>query len=268
MVQDDADEPNEIWVAFTRIFSGKLRVGDKVFVMGPKYDALAPDKHVSEATVSGIFLFMGRDLLPLDEAGAGCIVGIVGLNGHVLKCATLSSSPQGPPFHGMYMHVKPIVRVALETSISNITALKDGMKLLSQADPCVEIYVQSSGEHVLVGAGEVHIERCLTDLRTLFCPGIDIKVSPPIIPFRETVIVPPSVDMMNETIGETNTVTKRQHYLFANAVVEDSNGIVTVHTQKKRWAVQVRVSPLSQDVTAFLEDNTDILKDLTGWCCV
>lgn len=40
-----------------------------------------------------------------------------------------------------------------------------GMKLLNQADPCVEVFVQETGEHVIVAAGEVHLERCLDDLR-------------------------------------------------------------------------------------------------------
>ena len=44
-------------------------------------------------------------------------------------------------------------------------ALTRGMRLLNQADPCVEVYVQETGEHVVVAAGEVHLERCLDDLR-------------------------------------------------------------------------------------------------------
>lgn len=50
-----------------------------------------------------------------------------------------------------------------------------GMRLLNQADPCAEVLIQETGEHVLVTAGEVHLQRCLDDLRdrlvcdTLFC---------------------------------------------------------------------------------------------------
>lgn len=40
-----------------------------------------------------------------------------------------------------------------------------GMKLLNQADPCVQILIQETGEHVLVTAGEVHLQRCLDDLK-------------------------------------------------------------------------------------------------------
>ena len=43
--------------------------------------------------------------------------------------------------------------------------LVQGLKLLNQADPCVQIIIQDTGEHVLVTAGEVHLQRCLDDLR-------------------------------------------------------------------------------------------------------
>ena len=33
-----------------------------------------------------------------------------------------------------------------------------GMRLLSQADPCVETFQQSTGEHVILTAGELHLE--------------------------------------------------------------------------------------------------------------
>lgn len=36
-----------------------------------------------------------------------------------------------------------------------------GMKLLSNADPCVETFQQSSGEHVILTAGELHLEVCI-----------------------------------------------------------------------------------------------------------
>ena len=33
-----------------------------------------------------------------------------------------------------------------------------GLKLLSQSDPCVETFQQATGEHVILTAGELHLE--------------------------------------------------------------------------------------------------------------
>ena len=59
------------------------------------------DGHATIATVGDIFLLMGRDLEMVEEAAAGNVVGIAGLDQHVLRSATLSSTPICPPFTGM-----------------------------------------------------------------------------------------------------------------------------------------------------------------------
>ena len=43
--------------------------------------------------------------------------------------------------------------------------LAEGLRLLNQADPCVQTYVQENGEHIILTAGEVHLEKCMDDLR-------------------------------------------------------------------------------------------------------
>jgi len=47
----------------------------------------------------------------------------------------------------------------------DMDVLLHGLKLLNQSDPCVEVLVQETGEHVIVAAGEVHLQKCLDDLR-------------------------------------------------------------------------------------------------------
>jgi translation elongation factor EF-G len=47
--------------------------------------------------------------------------------------------------------------------------------------------VQETGEHVIVASGELHLERCIRDLKDRFAVGIAITVSKPIVSFRETI---------------------------------------------------------------------------------
>jgi ribosome assembly protein 1 len=71
---------------------------------------------------------------------AGAVVGILGLEASVLKTVTLASDPYTPSLTPMHFEATPIVRVALEASnIRDMPALKEGMRLLSLADPCVEV---------------------------------------------------------------------------------------------------------------------------------
>ena len=73
--------------------------------------------------------------------------------------------------------------------------------------------MQDSGEYVLVTAGEVHLERCIDDLQERYAK-IPISVSPPIVPFRETIIPPPKVDRLNEAIEGENINYKQVNYIY------------------------------------------------------
>ena len=49
-------------------------------------------------------------------------------------------------------------------------ALVEGLKLLNQADACVQVFVQESGEHVIATAGEVHLEVLYPKSLSFFFP--------------------------------------------------------------------------------------------------
>lgn len=179
----------ESLIGFSRIYSGTIRVGQKLYVMGPKYDPKYPKKHITEIEVKSLYLIMGRDLELLDEVCAGNVFGIGGLEGHVLKNGTLASTTENVRnMAGFKMQSSPIVRVALEPEDpTEMDKLVEGLRLLNQADPCVEVMLQETGEHVILTAGELHLERCLRDLKERFAK-IEIHASEPIVPFRETIV--------------------------------------------------------------------------------
>eukprot|EP00043_Microstomoeca_roanoka_P012262 m.117997 g.117997 ORF g.117997 m.117997 type:complete len:1136 (-) comp15442_c0_seq1:491-3898(-) len=262
--ENDIEEP-WVFLAYTRVFAGTLRPGQKIHVLGPRYDPRRPNEHRTEVTIQSLYLLMGRSVLPLNEAPAGTVVGILGLEGQVLKSATLANTAACPRLRGLYEHTKPIVRVALETQrISDMPALHRGMQLLNKADPCVEVFVQETGELVLVAAGEVHIERCLTDLRETFAPGIRINVSPPIVPFRETIVPPPTVDVTKEAITAENTMGVRKCYLLNEEDVDmDQDKVVSVATATKRWTLKLRARPLPPSVLQLLQEHGSLLRKLS-----
>merc|ERR1719471_697560 len=102
---------------------------------------------------------------PCQLSKAGNILGISGLGSSVLKSATLSSTPWCPPFVPLHQSTVPIMRVALEPGLSSdLAKLENGLQLLNQADAHVEVVVSEMGEHIIVTAGEVHLQRCLADL--------------------------------------------------------------------------------------------------------
>ncbi|XP_058521523.1 elongation factor-like GTPase 1 [Ochotona princeps] len=272
----------ECFIAFARVFSGVARRGKKMFVLGPKYspieflrrvpsgfsapaEDLPPVPHLACCTLDKLYLLMGRELEDLEEVPPGNVLGIGGLQDSVLKSATLCSLPSCPPFIPLSFEATPIVRVAIEPKHpSEMPQLVKGMKLLNQADPCVQILIQETGEHVLVTAGEVHLQRCLDDLTERFAK-IQISVSEPIIPFRETITKPPKVDMVNEEIGKQQKVavihqTKEDQSRIPEGIQVDSDGLITMTTPNKLATLSVRAMPLPEEVTQILEANSDLIR--------
>ncbi|KAG1743303.1 P-loop containing nucleoside triphosphate hydrolase protein [Suillus paluster] len=205
----DASEESEIILGFARLYSGTIRTDSTIYCVLPKYNASLPPNHsynvahLIPAKVEGLYVMMGRELIPVESVRAGNTFAIKGLAGKVYRNATLCApqsigAPEGADsvqvqdclinLGGVTRTVSPIVRVALEPVIpSDMRKLVSGMKLLAQADPCVETFQQQTGEHVILTAGELHLERCLKDLRERFA-RVEIQASKPIVPFRETAV--------------------------------------------------------------------------------
>uniref|UniRef100_T1DCE6 Ribosome assembly protein 1 n=1 Tax=Cupiennius salei TaxID=6928 RepID=T1DCE6_CUPSA len=272
------DTSDTVFIAFARVYSGCVKKGQQLYVLGPKHDPakvlsseitvsdkitvhdLNPDQHITIATIKDLYLLMGKELIKLDTAPAGNVIGIGGLQNHVLKSATLSSTVACPSFIDLHSTTVPIVRVALEpVHAREMPALVKGMRLLNQADPCVQVFVQETGEHVLVSSGEVHLQRCIDDLKERFAK-IDINVSSPIVPFRETVIPPPKVDMVNEVIEKPQQKKIMKDEEDKEDETCDKNGCILLRTPNKMSYVRMKAKPLPVEVTKLLEENGNLLK--------
>ena len=269
-----------MFLAFARIYSGTLRRGQEVFALQPRYDPrevnldslhLDETDHIpveventARVTVSGLYILMGRGVVEVGEVPAGNVLGIAGLEEHILKSATVSSTLACPAFRPMSFVAAPILRVAVEPHrASDLPALAQGMKLLNQADASVDISLQETGEYILSTAGEVHLQRCIDDLQDTFAK-IKLNVSAPIVPFRETVIPMPKVDTLNEIISSENVVKLP----LTNPLLNDGErgvaerGVVTVQTPNKACTLLIQAKPLPSGVTSLLSINTPLLKAL------
>ncbi|KAG7194696.1 Cytoplasmic GTPase/eEF2-like protein (ribosomal biogenesis) [Scheffersomyces spartinae] len=187
----ELSEANETIMAFSRIYSGSLTVGQKIVVVGPKYDPLSAENVPKEVEIKDLFLFMGKEFVRMDTVPSGNIVGIVGMENYVLKNATLMSNSSFPFINlastKTLIHNKPIMKIAVEpTKLRMLEKLEKGLDLLAKADPVLEWYIDDdTGEIIMCVAGELHLERCLKDLEDRFAKGVEVEVMEPVIPFRE-----------------------------------------------------------------------------------
>lgn len=96
---------------------------------------------------------------------------------------------------------------------------------------------------------------------------IKVSASSPIIPFRETVIRPPKVDMVNEDLGRQQKVavihqTKEEQTKLPEGVQIDASGLVTLTTPNKMATIGVQAIPLPEEVTRLLEKNAELIRTI------
>jgi elongation factor 2 len=147
--------------AFGRVFSGTVRAGPKIRIQGPNYIPGKKDD-LFVKSIQRTMLMMGRYVEPLEDCPAGNIVGLVGIDQFLLKSGTLTTSETAHNMKVMKFSVSPVVRVAVEVkNAADLPKLVEGLKRLSKSDPCVQTIISEQGEHIVAGAGELHLEICL-----------------------------------------------------------------------------------------------------------
>lgn len=244
--EDEKSDPEHL-IGFARIFSGTLSVGDEIYVLPPKFSPARPHARPvpKKVTITALYLLMGRSLESLTSVPAGNVVGIAGLEGALLKSGTLCSQLPGAPNLSSTSAIStnaPIVRVALEpVHPADLSKMIRGLRLLEQADPAVTYEQLASGEHVILTAGELHLERCLKDLRERFA-RCDVQAGEAIVPYREAIV---RAEEMNPP---------RDPAL--------GRGRAEAVTSSKHVTVRVAVRPLPKAVTEFLVKHSGAVKRL------
>merc|ERR1712215_16948 len=172
--------------AFGRVFSGKVGSGMKVRIMGPNY-VPGSKADLYEKSIQRSILMMGRFVEAIEDVPAGNICGLVGVDQFLVKTGTITTFKDAHNMKVMKFSVSPVVRVAVEPkNPADLPKLVEGLKRLAKSDPMVQCIIEESGEHIIAGAGELHLEICLKDLEEDHA-GIPLKKSDPVVSYRETV---------------------------------------------------------------------------------
>ncbi|KAI9363456.1 P-loop containing nucleoside triphosphate hydrolase protein [Zopfochytrium polystomum] len=210
--------------AFGRVFSGTVRAGQKVRIQGPNY---VPGKKedLFVKNIQRTVLMMGGKVEAIEDCPCGNIVGLVGIDQFLLKSGTLTTSETAHNLKVMKFSVSPVVQVAVDVKNANdLPKLVEGLKRLSKSDPCVLCYTSDSGEHIVAGAGELHLEICLKDLEEDHAQ-VPIKVGDPVVQFRETVQAESHMVCLSKSPNKHNRI-------FMKAVPVEEEVSVAVETGK------------------------------------
>ena len=240
--------------AFGRVFAGTVRSGLKVRIQGPNYTPGKKDDLFVKA-IQRTVLMMGGKVDPIDDVPAGNILGLVGIDQFLLKSGTLTTSETAHNLKVMKFSVSPVVQRSVEVkNAQDLPKLVEGLKRLSKSDPCVLTLINESGEHVVAGAGELHLEICLKDLEEDHA-GVPLRFSDPVVSYRETVTSKSSMTALSKSPNKHNRL-----YMIAEPLDEEVSKEIEAGKIGPRDDFKARARILADD---FGWDVTDARKI---WC--
>jgi elongation factor 2 len=172
-------DPNGDTIGTGRVFSGKLKKNDKLHLV----DAL------SETQVKEVSIDMGSLREEVSEVSAGSLASFT-LTGSVKAGETLIDLAHKEvmvPFESISYVSEPVVTLAVEPKkTQDIPLLLDALEKLAREDPNLKVLAdKQTGEYLLSGMGELHLEITIHELKNTF--GIDVTVSSPRVVYMESV---------------------------------------------------------------------------------
>lgn len=172
-------DPHAGIVVTGRVFSGTLREGEDVYLINAK----------KKQKIQQTSIYMGPYRMRMDEIPAGNIAAVLGLTSansgetvvtEAVKDRVLSG------FEAIRYVTEPVVTVSIEAkNPQDLPKLIDTLRKLTLQDPnLVMVHNQETGEILLKGTGELHLEISLYEVSKA---GLEFDVSEPTVVYRESV---------------------------------------------------------------------------------
>lgn len=226
-------ECEDFW-AFGRILSGTIRKGQEVKVLNSNYTP-SNDEDASIQTVSNVLIHNSRYQLEKEYIPAGNWVLIEGIDSTIVKTATIvdpnnnESHICSPLIQDQFNSVK----IAIEPlNPSDLPKMMDGLRRVNKAYPNLITKIEESGEHVLIGTGELYMDSVMLDLRKLYS-GIEIKVSDPFASFSETISETSSIKCYSNSSNQMNQISMIAEPLELGLAEEIERGNINLNASLK-----------------------------------
>ncbi|EAW15076.1 116 kDa U5 small nuclear ribonucleoprotein component [Aspergillus clavatus NRRL 1] len=197
--------------ALGRVMSGTAQPGQQVRVLGEGYTPEDEEDMVT-ATISDTWIAETCYNIPTSGVSAGNLVLLGGVENSIVKTATIvpikfEDDEEAHIFRPIRHMTESVFKVAVEpVNPSELPKMLDGLRKVNKSYPLISTKVEESGEHVVLGTGELYMDCVLHDLRRLYSE-MEIKVSDPVTRFCETVVETSAIMCYSITPNKKNKIT-------------------------------------------------------------
>lgn len=225
--------------ALGRVMSGTLTAGQRVRVLGEAYSP-EDEEDCTVKTVSRLWVYNTRYRIAVDSATAGSWILIEGIDESISKTCTLVSEFSDKDTQDVY-GFKPlrfdtcsVIKIATEPlNPSDLPKMVEGLRSINKSYPACVTKVEESGEHTILGTGELFLDSVMKDLRELYS-SVEVKVADPVVTFTETVVETSSLKCFAETPNGKNKLTMIAEPLDKGLARDIENGNVSLKWPKKK----------------------------------
>ena len=161
-------------IAVGRLFSGTVEEGTEVYLNNAK----------SRQKIQQVFIYDGIKTEPLPKIPAGNVCALGGILTSTSE--TITSEPE-QSFEEIKHIFEPVVTQAIESKKAvDLPKLISVLKQVGKEDPSIKVQInEETGQHLLSGMGELHLEIVTNRIRTE--KNVEISTTPPIVVYRETI---------------------------------------------------------------------------------
>ena len=218
--------------SFGRVMSGTARAGEQVRVLGEGY-SLDDEEDMTTATISDTWIANARYNIPTSGVPAGNWVLLGGVDNSIVKTATLvppklEDDEDAYIFKPIKHFTESVFKVAVEPiNPSELPKMLDGLRKVNKSYPLITTKVEESGEHIVLGTGELYMDCVLHDLRRLYSE-MELKVSDPVTRFSETVVETSAIMCYAMTPNKKNKITMIAEPLDPGIAEDIESGKVSI----------------------------------------
>jgi len=239
MVHTTKQYPTEDTTCFHvlgRVMSGTLHAGQEVRLLGENYTVF-DEEDSRNMRVGRLWVYEARYKVEVNRVPAGNWVMIEGIDQPIVKTSTITDM-QGEEelyiFRPLKFSTQSVIKIAVEpVNPSELPKMLDGLRKVNKSYPLLSTRVEESGEHVILGTGELYLDCVMHDLRKLYSE-IEIKVADPVVSFCETVVETSSLKCFAETPNKKNKMTMIAEPMEKGLAEDIENEVVSINWNKKR----------------------------------
>ncbi|KAK3300518.1 P-loop containing nucleoside triphosphate hydrolase protein [Chaetomium fimeti] len=226
--------------SFGRVMSGIVRPGTEVRVLGEGY-SIDDEEDMVLGRVSDVLIGETRYNIPTDGVPAGNWVLLGGVDNSIVKTATIvdkkfEDDEDAYIFKPLSHFTESVLKVAVEPiNPSELPKMLDGIRKINKSYPLITTKVEESGEHIILGTGELYMDCVLHDLRRLYA-DMEVRVSDPVVRFCETVQDMSATKCYAITPNKKNTITMAAEPLDDGIAKDIESGAVRIRDPMRKTA--------------------------------